>query len=126
MPRLGAVIERKSNMSKGLHVYSARCAWHGPIEKVGKLEMPPMELKNARGGNPIQIPSSGLPCCPYCKSVLFQIEEENWLKGVIQHNISHPGYAELVAWMEKQPRCYPTYKEAAFAFEKETGKTVKL
>jgi hypothetical protein len=113
-------------MPEELHVYSARCVWSGPIKNVGMLPTPEFQLKNTGGSKPITVPASSIPCCPYCKSVLYQQEEEAWQEGVNRYAETHPGYAELLAWIEQQPRCYPTMQVAAAAFTKETGKSVIL
>lgn len=91
-----------------LHVYGVNCAWSGPIGATGRLK------------------GLGIPCCPFCGSVLFQIEEKLWQDGIAPHEASHANYSEFLKWKEDQPRCWPTVKEAALAFEKATGKKVGL
>jgi hypothetical protein len=82
-----------------LMVYSAHCTWCAPISKASKLE-------------------SGIPCCPHCKSVLFQMERADWDKGVvgfIASNGDH-AYPSYLEWVATTDRCYRTYKEARAAF----------
>ncbi len=94
----------------GLHVYSAACSWHGPIENVGKTKTEP-----------------SIPCCPYCGMVLFQQEEEVWWAGALRHQENgHTNYEKFLRWSQEQPKCWPTLKEAAEAYKKETKNDVIL
>lgn len=117
-------------MSK-LHVYSARCSWHGPIEKAGLLDMgpAPIQLKTATRTIELKpVPGGGLPCCPFCKSVLFQIDEDKFWKDCVKYakQTNSPNYPEFMLWLMKQPRCWPTVSDAAAVFFHETGKLVPL
>jgi hypothetical protein len=92
-----------------LHVYGVSCSWHGDINEVKLL------------------PPVGIPCCPHCQGVLFQIEESKWFEGAIEHEKKgHTNYVEFLEWITKQTRCWPEFSEAAFVFERETGKKVIL
>jgi hypothetical protein len=63
-------------------VYGARCMWWGPIQEVDKLP-------------------SGLPCCPHCKGVLFEVpNEREWWATVDAHeSIGNVGYRGFVEWL---------------------------
>ncbi len=81
-------------------VYGARCAWFGPISAI-----------STRGG---------LPCCPHCGSVLYELpDEKQWWDGVDKYDAEHPGYRKFVEWMADKH--FTTHKAAAEAYEAETG-----
>lgn len=78
-------------------VYGARCTWWDDISKVGKLV------------------GTGLPCCPHCKSVLFQLEDEKWFEGMKKYEAEgHPGYVAMIEW--SRGKCFPSIEaiEAAW------------
>lgn len=77
--------------------YGARCVWWDSIERVGQ---------NA----------GGLPCCPHCKGVLFEMESEaEWWAEVDRHEASgHPGYRAMWEW--SRGRCFPTFEALQLAF----------
>lgn len=79
-------------------VYGARCVWWDGIEKAGQLE-------------------SGIPCCPHCKSVLFQKPEEEWIQDVTKHNDRVSGYLVFVQWL--RGKCYPSWGAARLAYDRE-------
>lgn len=93
-----------------LHVYAAGCSWHGSIDEVGKTKG---ELS--------------LPCCPFCGSVLFQTDENQWWRGALKHEQdNHINYEKFLRWTMTQKRCWPTLADAAQAFSNETKESVKL
>lgn len=79
-------------------VYGATCAWWDGIDKVAKH-------------------SSGLPCCPHCKGVLYETNEASWWQGVDRHQveINDPHYRAYVEWSRGQ--CFPNYRESRAAFD---------
>lgn len=104
-----------------LHVYASRCAWSGPISAVGLLDTGDIQIAGKTVRN------SGLPCCPYCKSVLFQCDESEWWRGAQEHDLKgHMNYVEFLKWKEAQPRCWQAMEDAAVAFTEATGKPVTL
>lgn len=100
-----------------LHVYSVGCSWHGPIKNVGKTEdlpvteifAPESKLKIGELGGK----GSGLPCCPFCGSMLFQEDTNKWWEGAKQWDKEHPNYFRFLQWTEKQKRCWRNNSEAA-------------
>ena len=40
--------------------------------------------------------TSGIPCCPYCLGVGFQITAKNWDSGVDKFNKDNPKYKEFI------------------------------
>lgn len=75
-----------------LIAYGAMCSWYDDKAKVGHKE-------------------SGLPCCPHCGGVLFEIERDVWERGVTErlaftHVADRADYPQLVAWA--RGRCYKT------------------
>jgi hypothetical protein len=91
-------------------VYSAGCSWHGPISEAERTK-----------------DEIGLPCCPFCGSVLFQIgSEEEWWRGAREHDArGHSNYVALLTWHLPQKRCWPSLRAAAVAFQQETGLEVR-
>ena len=104
-----------------LHVYAAHCGWSGSILDTGTLPLPPS------ANLPPEIKNAGIPCCPYCKSPLFQVEEEKWWKEAAIHEAKgHPNYVDFAKWKESQRKCWPTLAEAAVEYKQATGKEVVL
>lgn len=78
-------------------VYGARCVWWNNIAAVSTTPR-------------------GLPCCPHCGGVLFEVpDEQTWWAGVDAHESTHePGYRKFVEWL--RGRCYPSIDEARAAY----------
>lgn len=72
-------------------VYGAGCTWWDSIDKVGKTE---------------GTAGFSLPCCPHCRSVLFEVPDEaTWFKGVDgQEARGNPGYRAMIEWA--RGRCF--------------------
>lgn len=67
--------------------YGARCTWWDSIDKVAKTP-------------------SGLPCCPHCGGVLFEVPSETeWWEQVDRCALIEPGYREFIEWL--RDRCFP-------------------
>lgn len=76
--------------------YGARCVWWGSIQKVGNRK--------------------GLPCCPECGGVLYEMPNEAaWFEGVDRHDERQPGYRKFIEWL--RGKCYPSYGHAKAAYE---------
>jgi hypothetical protein len=75
-----------------LVVYSARCSWWDDIRNAGNLPV--------AEGHP-------LPCCPHCRSVLFQVEVKEWNLGVadFQKVSGDEHYTDFINWL--RGRCFP-------------------
>lgn len=91
-PRVLAALE-----TEPLIAYGARCSWWDAKENAGTRE-------SGYKGVP------GLPCCPHCGGVLFEIEERTWNLGVetreaFKWAAERDDYPELVAW--SRGRCFP-------------------
>lgn len=78
-------------------VYGALCTWWNGIEKVGSR--------------------NGLPCCPKCKRMLFEMPSpKEWWHAVEKHKADgHPGYRDFVEWLKD--KCYPNFAAAKAAYE---------
>lgn len=102
-------------------VYGANCMWWDSINNAIVLQ-------------------NGLPCCPHCGSVLFEMESEKaWLDSVEKY-IEKTGdevYREFVQWLKG--KCFPkehipdkdpleanmsAFYKAAAQFKEETGKEI--
>lgn len=85
--------------------YGAHCTWWDSIDKIGN-----------RGG---------LPCCPHCQNVLFEMETiKPWNEGVDRVEADKPGYKDFITWL--RGKCYPNYNKAVRAYVDATGKEVTL
>lgn len=64
----------------GRYVYGAGCTWNDNISKVATRQ--------------------GIPCCPHCGSVLFEMDsEEKWWTGAQRYeDAGHPGYVAMMRW----------------------------
>lgn len=104
------------------YTYSANCSWHGPIAEVGKTtaRREPLIIKG------IKVPDMSLPCCPFCGSVLFQVDSvATWNNGALEHERKgHANYVEFLNWTRQQSRCWPSLRDASKTFEEITGKEV--
>lgn len=80
-------------------VYGARCVWWDHISKASQ---------NA----------AGLPCCPHCGSVLFEVDSwRTWDANVAAHTLKSgdADYPKFIAWL--RGRCIPTAEAARAAFD---------
>lgn len=84
-------------------VYAARCTWWDYKSQAGRL-------------------ASGLPCCPFCRSVLFETELADWDRNVIAAGPppeGHPAhgvdYPKFVGWL--RGRCRPSIAAAVAEFK---------
>lgn len=104
------IMPKSTHQPKKLHVYAMNCSWHGSIDKVKVL------------GGP-----GGIPCCPFCESMLMQADEEGWFLAARQHDKDgHENYYEFLKWTEQQPRCWKSLEAAIEAFFVATGKQVQF
>ena len=76
-------------------VYGAICTWWDDKDKVGHLAF-------------------GMPCCPFCKRVLFEIDANVWETAIDHAEVfnvfnDRDDYADLIAW--SQGKCYPSADE---------------
>jgi uncharacterized protein YbaR (Trm112 family) len=65
--------------------YGAMCSWRGPISKVQKTY-------------------NGLPCCPYCRGPLYEIDSiEKWTDQIEAFESSgHLGYTPFQQWLSNR------------------------
>lgn len=66
----------------------------------------------------VSINTVGLPCCPFCNSVLFEFEtEEKFFNGAVEYEKNgHPNYVEQLKWMKGKH--FKSMKEAEESFIK--------
>lgn len=101
--------------------YGANCTWFGSIHETKQI-----------GG------SRGIPCCPHCGGVLFEMSDEGeWWRGIDEYERGthptaprpHPGYRAMWEWQRSQKRCFPMRSGLAplvDAFKAATGITVEI
>jgi hypothetical protein len=82
--------------------YGARCTWWGGIESVGS--------------------HNGLPCCPHCNGVLFEVDSpDRWWRSVDSYEADgHEGYRGFIEW--SKGKCYRNRAEAKKAYEAKEGR----
>lgn len=95
-------------------VYGARCSWWETIDKADQLPSP-------RG--------DGLPCCPHCRSVLYEVPSEAvWLGPALDQYeaAGRPGYRAMIEW--GRGKCFRAERPGEHpmdalrrAYEAETG-----
>lgn len=92
--------------------YGACCTWWDSIHEVGEKRPPGFKDKFGMGG---------LPCCPRCGGMLFEMENEAaWFASVDRYeNDGNPGYRRFAEWL--RDKCFPTIDQAqiAYALEKQ-------
>lgn len=78
-----------TGLKDGRVVHGARCMWWESISEVGKS-------------------ASGIPICPHCGGVLFEVENaREWWDQVQRHeDDGHPGYSDFIRWL--RGRCFPS------------------
>lgn len=95
-------------------VCGARCVWWDSIDKAGSLPTKP--------GSPF----GGLPCCPHCRSPLFEMANEaQWWEGVERYERDgHPGYRQMIEW--QRGKCFPSidHVKAAYAVREAICQTI--
>ncbi len=86
-------------------VYGACCVWWDSIYKV-------------------KVNTAGLPCCPFCSSVLLEVEnEKKWYEWTDKYEADgHRGYRKFIEWL--RGKCFPTMRAAALEYEAKTGEIV--
>ena len=62
---------------------------------------------------------SGIPCCPFCKSVLFEFPNlAAFMEGVDKYEKEgNPGYRKLLNW--QQGKCFRTMEDAQKVMDSE-------
>ena len=96
------------------YCYSVGCTWHDSIHKVGNTGPSKMLIN----GRPVE--SNGLPCCPFCGSMLFETEhKKNFFESAAKHAETHPGYLEFVEW--SQGKCFRDFDASIAAYNKFAG-----
>jgi hypothetical protein len=60
---------------------------------------------------------SGLPCCPHCRGVLFEMPSAEWWPAVDLRDQAEPGYRQFVEWL--RGRCYSATIAARDAYNAE-------
>ncbi len=80
-------------------VYAARCTWWDLV------------------GNAARRADMGIPCCPHCGSVLFEVASlEEWWEGAEQAELTGSiGWQDFLEWL--QGKCRPTMDEARAEYE---------
>lgn len=70
-------------------VYGAFCSWWDSISAASRTP-------------------SGIPCCPHCGGVLFEVPtEESWWADVDRYEAAgHSGYRAFIEW--ERGRCFPS------------------
>jgi hypothetical protein len=84
------------SIDSDLMVYGVGCCWFDNISKVSQHP-------------------SGIPCCPFCGSVLMQVPTASyWRDAQKYEDDGHPGYVALLKW--QQGKCFKTMAEAHAAY----------
>lgn len=101
-------------MKDELIVYGANCTWWDDISKTAMVPGTLMDAKR---------PRSGLPCCPHCGSVLFQVPQSKWDDGMKKYETdAQPGYVAMMTWA--RGKCFRKMSDLRHAYTAETGVVV--
>jgi hypothetical protein len=79
--------------------YGVLCAWWDDVANVGKHAV------------------TGLPCCPHCKGLLYEMPRAEWETATKLYAASSADLAEypdFVAWLKG--KCFPNYNYAKQAY----------
>jgi hypothetical protein len=81
-------------------VYGVRCTWWDGIHAIATRE--------------------GLPCCPHCRNVLFEMDsEEQFMAGAHRYEADgHPGYVAMLTW--GRGRCFQNMAALERAYAERT------
>ncbi len=111
--------------------YGASCTWFGSIHEVGSTRQSKahQRLDDQMKEHGLPVTDHGLPCCPVCGGMLFEISEETsyWLQvddyEAGKHPIRepHPGYRKMLEWQRDQKKCFQTVYHLARAYHAATG-----
>lgn len=82
--------------------YGARCTWWDSVTEAKQLP-------------------SGVPCCPHCRGVLFEVPSEDlWWQQVDEYAASTtPGYRQFIEWV--RGKCFNGQEAAHY---RERGENV--
>lgn len=92
--------------------YGATCTWFGSIH----------ETKSTPG------PHGGIPCCPLCGGVLYELPDEGeWWGGIDAYEKEgHPDYRAMWEWQRGQKKCFSSRNGIdvlVAAYQSAVGKT---
>ena len=97
-------------------VYGARCVWWDTIDKVAIKPVTSLQPVQSPVGSIINV--TGLPCCPHCSGVLFEMDSiEEWNSQVDKYEAEkpEPGYRKFMDWL--RGKCFKTQEEAYKAYK---------
>lgn len=79
--------------SDNRHVYGSGCSWNGPIAKIGT--------------------NGGLPACPHCRGMLFEMPERVWMGAMLKYveDQNDPDYPKFIAWLSTRGTCSPLRRD---------------
>lgn len=127
---LGVTINRGNRRadSDTRFCYGANCTWYGSIHEVSNTHKHPRWSRESKKDD------HGLPCCPVCGGMLFEMPNESeWWKGIDQFESGdypgpkshpHPGYRAMWEWQRKQKQCFGGRNgitQLVFAYRQATG-----
>lgn len=85
-----------TNLMPQLIAYGARCVWWDSVNETKTLQGPT---------------GHGIPCCPHCSGVLFQMDEIEWNMSIEEYENTHKGYRDFTNW--RRGKCHQSLKDAA-------------
>lgn len=106
------------------YTYGATCTWHGPIDKVGKMDFDRIRVPRTLGDLALETllgrkEQMGLPCCPHCQGPLFEVPSREEYFDAARHfeqagnpkieggGGPHPGYVTVTEYLAECGQCYP-------------------
>ena len=90
----GRIVEEKDMRI----VYGVGCCWWESVDKAGS--------------------NGGLPCCPHCGSMLFEMHSPQWWEGAAKHEKDgNPDYLNFIKWL--RGKCFKNIEEAQQKYKEE-------
>jgi hypothetical protein len=122
--------------------YGASCTWFGSIYEASSTDKHEVhqKLRAIREEHKLPNPSGdhGLPCCPHCGGMLYELpEERKWWLGIDVFEAGsyraqelprpHPGYRKMWEWQrDEYKKCFPTPLALAEAYKAASGIAVSV
>lgn len=123
---MGAVTEKRETSADTRIAYGANCIWWGSIHETGNTATHPAhkadnEARKKAVPRMAPLIDRGLPCCPKCGGMLFEVgSEEQWMASVDKYEREgHPGYRDFILW--QRGKCFPNMAAAVSAYRAQGG-----
>ena len=104
--------DQRKRDADGRFCYGASCTWFGSIHETSSTKKHPRHQQTIQDVTD----KHGLPCCPVCGGMLFEMQDEGeWWEGIDMFETGtypmptahpHPGYRAMWEWQRAQKTCF--------------------